>query len=108
MSDKVEYRMDPGHALSAFWVTWEALGVAIQEVALLTGSEAHIQHLRAKMLAPFLGTVTETEEGAGVTHPGLTSYLRNFEPEALEAGIQAVDAAIARTVFSHRPGGSQP
>ena len=100
MSKKLQFSMDPDHALSAFWVTWEALGVAINEVAVLSKSEAHIQQLRQRMLAPFLGQITEFEEGAGVTHPAFTSYLRNFDPEALQAGIQAVDAAIARTEFS--------
>lgn len=99
MADTQQFELNPDHALAAFWVTWEALGRAVAEVASLTGDEAAVRKLRADMLAPFLGQISETEAGAGVMHPAFLRHLPNFDPEAIQTGIRAVDAAIARTHF---------
>lgn len=99
MAEKLTFEMNPDHALTAFWVTWEALGIAIREIAKLTGDPKCIEALRAEMLAPFLANITETEAGLGVLDPAFTKHLRNFDTDAIRTGIAAVDAAVSRTVF---------
>lgn len=92
--------LNPDTALASFWVTWEALGVALAEIGRMHPDDSWKPALRQKMLHLFeQGTITEEESGQGVMHPGIAPHLKNFEPGSLQDGIKAVDAALDRIVY---------
>lgn len=99
MKKKMQFAVNPDHLLTTFWITWEALGVAINEVAVLTGDPERIAHLRERMLEVPRRNIKEFEEGTGVMEPAFTQYLKNLEPAAVQSGIDAVEAALSRTVI---------
>lgn len=100
MDEQIEFKANPDHAVMMFWVTWNALGEALREVAELTGDPVHIERLRQRMLVLPNSKMVEEEEGAGFSNPAFTRHLRNFEPEALQSGIDAINAAVARIKFA--------
>lgn len=97
---KVELNLNPEHAITAFWITWEALGVALAAFGQTQPNDNWKEPLRQKMLEPFLhGKLSESEEGLGVMHPEISKHLKNFEMAAIQDGIKAVDAALSRIQY---------
>lgn len=97
---RATFEMDPRHAITAFWVTWEALGMALAHIARQHPDAGWKADMRKKMLDLFeTGEFEETESGEGFTHRHLAPHAMNFEPEAVQTGIRAVDAALARISY---------
>lgn len=97
---KAVVELNPDTALATWWVTWEALGVALAEIGRMHTDDSWKPALREKMLFLFQqGTITEEERGQGVMHPGIAPHLKNFEPGSFQDGIKAVDAALDRIKY---------
>ena len=99
-NQKQPFSLDPDTAIATWWVTWEALGVALAEIGKRYPDDRWKPELRDKMLFLFeQGTISEQESGQGVMHPGIAPHLKNFDPGSLQDGIRAVEAALDRIVY---------
>ncbi|MCB5412422.1 hypothetical protein [Pseudogemmobacter faecipullorum] len=97
---RVEFEIDPKHALTVSWATWIALGEALGELGRHYPDDRWKEPLRERILAAFeRGNIEQTENGAGPLSPGIIPHLKNFEDAALSDAITAINAAFDRIAY---------